>query len=228
MTIINPPGFNRTFSKWEDIADYLLIEHHPDGPADKAELERASADMRWDCPGCDVPITQQSVLVHYPCLVDDNDRAPIPSLKSQNGIEGICPICGETNPTPQSLQNHIENHDREVVISTLSSTGQCEVCGENLQLSDNLDSHQSCIVSRAVENISYGGNSSGRNINCPVKSCSDSTSNRGSMLWHLWEAHFETNGFTGDCPGCKSELSFGNVQNHILHLGPLNKAGGKN
>lgn len=223
MTIIKIPGLDRTFSKWDSVADHLLITHHPDGPADQSELEQAPDDMRWSCPSCDVPITRQSVLVHTPCLVDDSSTKSIPSLGPQNGVRGICPICGESTPTSQGLHSHIKSHNKQKVASTLSSPGQCQICGEDRQSPDDLDGHHSCIASRAVERADNG-----TGTDCPIEHCPDSASNRGSMLWHLWDAHFKMNGFTGNCPGCGNKLSLGELQSHITHLGPLSETETKN
>ena len=196
MSVVACPACDSTHVSWSTLADHLWSVHSPfDHPSDSAT-----------CPECEYPLTRGNIVYHLACFTECSPATLWTGLPTDGRL---CPICGQVFEGLDRAVDHIMTHAGTDQKTLLGGELSCTVCGEEPHPDYRFRNHFDCLVNHLP--VSY---ENGEEYRCPY--CEEETTNEGELEWHIWLAHFETNGFIGRCDGCGEQFSFGSLKQHLL------------
>lgn len=192
MPALSCPSCNSEHATWNELGTHFWKSHTP----------HSAGEI---CTECDYPVSEDGILFHLSCLSDTDSESVWTGLSLN---DRPCPICGEA-VLKSEVVSHVKNHEPLNIKEYLGEKLVCQICDGAVQGQNQHGEHQKCIIKALL--ISKDSRSQ---FSCPY--CDSTTGNKGGLQWHLWQEHFETDGLEGDCPGCGDEITYEEVNNHIL------------
>lgn len=194
MAVLSCPLCEENKPRWSDLGEHLWQQHRP------FDKENHS------CPGCEYPIKEDNIIYHLPCFSTTEPETVWTYLTPDSGI---CPICGGIETSEEEARDHIEQHSATEQKQFLGKDPTCRICGGSPGSSTSIEGHLTCFG----KHFSVGSTKSGKK-DCPY--CESEFEHRGAVRWHIWENHFEAEGFTTTCLFCGESFSYGYLNEHLL------------
>lgn len=210
--VLRCPECQTTNGSIQELSQHLWEQH-----LDDVVPERSQQDGQVPCPGCDVPVTPETVVHHGPCLerLDTFDSATVRWFYSPQIL--LCPLCGEPRSSEKTFTSHLRSdhtpHDlhRRLVAP---ESNQCVGC-DRPEYEESNGEHALHYLDR---HPAFSREPPGSEMSCPIDGCDSMTSSTASMQYHLWATHYPgVDGVAGvgSCPGCGDRVEFGDSIAHL-------------
>ena len=193
MSVIDCFDCGEKFATPDLLQEHLWTEHI---------LDRT--EVGEDCPECDRQVSRPNATYHYPCFfeVEPHELGLFHDTSKQ-----ICPICDGLVKN-KNIESHVQTHSITEWASSTDQGNECIICG--LQI-DNTTDHLICFLDAASRENSDKESS----YSCPENGCDSRFSNKGRLLWHIWEMHLEKFDTGTSCPGCEKSIEIGSLTSHL-------------
>lgn len=192
MTLLQCPECTRQFAQTDKLESHLWKVHID------------ANDGKTNCTVCELPLTKGNYRTHLSCFFDLGGNGLLQHYRSL-----ICPICGRTHNSDTKLRSHIERHDSIEYRAALGDTSGCNRCGKPLT-PDNVGEHFQCFLK-----LEDSHPNTDQQLGCPFNGCDEFFDSVGQGLIHFWIRHFDTENLMSECPGCRQQFSFGEVNQHL-------------
>lgn len=214
--LLSCPQCEEKTSSIDNLNEHLWSSHTNERPLDEIDKHK---NTLIECPGCDIPIRQSTLIYHIPCF-KDWDMTP----ESINWFHGdalfLCPICGEKSDQESEFKAHIQSahspsEQYDLIVDP--KTDQCIGCGQS-RTSGSAKSHA---VHYLDQHPVFSDDPPGNEVSCPIQGCNASSTSLGTLPYHLWSVHFDQSDSIDDCavcPGCRENIEISDVTTHLQCL----------